>query len=386
MQILLGVLAGLAVLVVLVTIHELGHALAALKNGVVVEEFAIGFPPTIWSKKLKNGVDFKINILPLGGYVKLQGEHDAASEKGDYGAASFWAKTQILFAGVFFNFVFACVLMTILAWIGLPQVLSNQFRLANDGRIERSAVRAGLVTPDGSADRAGLKKDDQILKIDGKTIDSPEMMRTLTKELAGREVTVEYRRTSGKQTVAQVQVKISDHETAKQKGYIGMIPVQDAKIYAGWSAPIVGVGTVVQMMGETLKGVGQLFANFFGGLVQKLSFDQATRQQADQKIAQAGQAVAGPVGLLGVIFPALIGGELTTFVLFVAIISLTLAVMNALPIPALDGGRWVVTAIFRGLKKPLSKELEEQIHGTGMMVLLALTLLITISDVFKFFK
>ena len=173
---------------------------------------------------------------------------------------------------------------------------------------------------------------------------------------------------------------------AKQKGYIGMIPVQDAKIYASWSAPIVGVGTVVQMMGETLKGVGQLFANFFGGLVQKLSFDQATRQQADQKIAQAGQAVAGPVGLLGVIFPALIGGELTTFVLFVAIISLTLAVMNALPIPALDGGRWAVTAIFRGLKKPLSKELEEQIHGTGMMVLLALTLLITISDVFKFFK
>ena len=385
MHILLGVLAGLAVLVVLVTIHELGHALAALKNGVTVEEFAIGFPPTVWSKKLKNGVDFKINALPLGGYVKLQGEHDSASELGDYGSASFWAKTQILFAGVFFNFVFACLLMTILAWTGLPQVLPNQFRLANDGKIVHSPVQVDKVLDDGPAKRAGLKADDQLLKINQQQIDSPDQLRQITKRLAGQEVTVEYRRSSDKQAVAQTKVKLNDHQTAEKSGYIGLLPFQEAKLYAGWSAPIVGVGTVVQMMGETLKGVGQVFVNFFGGLVQKLSFDQTTRQHADQKIAQAGQSVAGPVGLLGVIFPALIGGEITKFVLFVALISLTLAVMNALPIPALDGGRWLVTALFRGLKKPLTKDLEEQIHGTGMLILLALTLLITVGDIFKLF-
>lgn len=384
MQILLGVLAGLVVLVVLVVIHELGHALAALKNGVVVEEFAIGFPPTLWSKKLKNGVDFKVNALPLGGYVKLQGEHDAASGQGDYGAAGFWAKTQILFAGVFFNFVFACLLMTILAWTGLPQVLPNQFRLANDGRIERSAVQVGGILDQGPAQQAGLKTKDQILKIDQHQIDSPEHLRQLTKELAGQEVMVEYRR-ARQADVRQLKLKLNDQQAATKQGYLGLLPVQEAKLYAGWSAPIVGVGTVVQMMGETLKGVGQLFVNFFGGLIQKLSFDQTTRQQADQKIAQAGQTVAGPVGLLGVIFPALIGGELTTFVLFVAIISLTLAVMNTLPIPGLDGGRWLVTALFHGLKQPLSKELEEKIHGTGMLFLLGLTILITVSDVFKFF-
>lgn len=384
MQIILGILAGLAVLVVLVTIHELGHALAALKNGVVVEEFAIGFPPTIWSKKLKNGIDFKINALPLGGYVKLQGEHDAANGKGDYGAANFWAKTQILFAGVFFNFVFAGLLLTTLAWTGLPKILPNQFRLDNDGQVAYSAVKVGAMTKGGPAERAGLKHDDEILTLDGQVVDSPDKLRILTKQLAGREVAVIYRRPTGT-SVQTTQVKLNDSAVAASQGYIGLVPAQEAKIYATWSAPIVGFGTTIQLMSETVKGVGELFVNFFGGLIQKLSFDQVTRQQADRKLAQAGQSVAGPVGLLGVIFPALIGGELTTFVLFVAIISLTLAVMNALPIPALDGGRWLVTALFHGFKKPLSKELEEKIHGTGMMALLALTLLITISDVFKFF-
>ena len=95
MELLFGVIVGLFILVFLVVLHELGHAIAARRNGVVVEEFGIGFPPKAWSKKLKNGVEFSLNWLPLGGFVKLQGEHDAATKKGDYGAASFWVKTKI---------------------------------------------------------------------------------------------------------------------------------------------------------------------------------------------------------------------------------------------------------------------------------------------------
>ena len=123
-MLIVGILIGLFVLVVLVTIHELGHAIVARRNGVVVEEFGIGFPPQAWKKKLKNGVLFSINWLPLGGFVKLQGEHDDDSKKGDYGAATFWQKTKILLAGVAINWLAAVVLLTALAWTsGIPKII-----------------------------------------------------------------------------------------------------------------------------------------------------------------------------------------------------------------------------------------------------------------------
>ena len=96
MELVFGIVVGLVVLVFLVAAHELGHAIVARRNGVIVEEFGIGFPPRAWEKKLKNGILFTLNWLPIGGYVKLQGEYDSADKKGDYGAATFIKKTKIL--------------------------------------------------------------------------------------------------------------------------------------------------------------------------------------------------------------------------------------------------------------------------------------------------
>ena len=126
-MLVIGIIVGLIVLVFLVAAHELGHAIVAKRNGVVVEEFGIGFPPRAWAKKLKNGVLFTLNWLPLGGFVRLQGENDSASKKGDYGAATFWQKTKILFAGVAVNWLIAVVLLSALAVTGLPKIVSNQF-------------------------------------------------------------------------------------------------------------------------------------------------------------------------------------------------------------------------------------------------------------------
>lgn len=384
MQTILGIIVGLLVLVFLVTIHELGHAIVAMCNGVKVEEFGIGFPPTAWSKRLKNGVLFKLNLIPLGGYVKLQGEYDSADKRGDYGAAGLWAKTKILFAGVTMNFVFACVVLTMLAWTGLPVVLENQFRLHDDAEMVISPVSLSSVAVDSPAAKAGLRAGDVIVSLNNENVDDSDELRSLTKQFAGQEAKITYQ-TPNADATETVTVKLNDAEVAKTGGYLGAVPNQTAKIYATWSAPIVGVGTAVQFAQVTLQGLGDLVVNFFGGLIQKISFDQATRQLADQKIAAAGESVAGPVGLLGVIFPALMGSSMTNFWLFVAIISLTLAIMNALPIPALDGGRWFVTMLFRLFKKPLGEELEAQIHGVGMMALLVLSLIITVSDVFKLF-
>lgn len=134
----------------------------------------------------------------------------------------------------------------------------------------------------------------------------------------------------------------------------------------------------------TLQGLGQLVANTVSGLVMKLSPDHATQQQADAHLAVAGSSVAGPLAIFGIIFPAADKMGLTYVIMIAAVISLTLAVMNILPIPALDGGRWFVTALYRILRKPLTQSAEERIHGTGFVVLMVLVIIISIVDIGKF--
>ena len=140
-NLIFGIVIGLVSLTFLVALHELGHALAAKKNGVKLKEYAVGFPPRLKSFKAKTnkilpkGTKISIGSIPLGGFVQLKGEHDSDSKKGDYGAASFWAKTQILFAGVVMNWLIAIVIFTILALFGMPKLIPNQFYLASDAKI-----------------------------------------------------------------------------------------------------------------------------------------------------------------------------------------------------------------------------------------------------------
>jgi regulator of sigma E protease len=380
MELLMGIIVGIIVLVFLVVVHELGHAILARRNGVVVEEFGIGFPPRAWSKKLKNGILFSLNWLPLGGFVKLQGEHDAADKKGDYGAATFWQKTRILLAGVLINWVVAALLLTVLAWTGLPKILPNQFSVASDTTIVSKPIEITVVTKDSPADKAGLKTGDQIRRFDGRAIDSSADLSDATKENRGKEVEIIYTR-SGVEHSTKTTLR-----TKSDNGYLGVGSLQREQIQASWSAPIVGVVTTAQFTAVTFQGLGNLVADFTQGIALQLSTNPTTRAQANAHLEKAGSSVAGPVGILGTIFPAAEQAGLTQLVLLTAIISLTLAVMNALPIPALDGGRWFTMAIFRLLKKPLTKEREEKIQTIGFMVLMALIIVVTVADVGKLFK
>jgi len=377
-MLIIGIIVGLLVLVFLVATHELGHAIAAKRNGVVVKEFGIGFPPQAYAKKLKNGVLFTLNWLPLGGFVRLQGEHDAADGKGDYGAATFWQKTKILFSGVMVNWLIAIILFSVLAVTGLQKIVPNQFTVASDTTVVSAPVEISSITKTYPAERAGLKKGDKVLTFAGKDIQSTTDLIDASKANRGKLVDVEYTR-NGKNATTEVMLRDTSSAT------FGAALGQREYTKSTWSAPIVGVVTTGQLTWATIQGLGNLVSNFFGGLLGQLSSSQTNRDAATDKLNEAGASVAGPIGILGVIFPQASEAGLSQVVLLAAVISLTLAVMNTLPIPSLDGGRWFVTALFKVMRKPLTKDTEEKIHGAGFMVLLSLILLITVADVFKIF-
>lgn len=365
MDILIFVL-GIVLLIGLVVVHEFGHAIAARRNGVEVEEFGIGFPPKAWGRKLKNGTLFTLNWLPIGGFVKLKGEHDSATGKGTYGGASLWAKTKILMAGVAVNWVVAAVIFTLLALVGMPKILPNQFAVAADNSVTKGVVGIYQVVKDSPAERAGLKNGDTLVTFAGEAVINATDFSALTAKNAGKTVEIEYKR--GNDDVKRVTASLNKDRNNDQ-GYLGIGPEQVAPTYqrATWSAPIVGVATTVQFTAETFKGLGDTIANLFRG-----------------NVTEAGANVAGPVGIITIMKDSAASG-IVPLLFLIGIISLTLAVMNVLPIPALDGGRLAVTLIFRALKKPLTEKREEAIQAAGFVALMLLVVVITVVDVQRFF-
>lgn len=385
MEIILGIVVGIIVLTIIVAIHEFGHALVAKHYGTVVEEFGIGFPPKAWGKKVKHSilgknVEYSVNWLPLGGFVKLQGEHDSDNKKGDYGTMTFGQKSLTLLAGVIMNWILAAFLFTILAWTGLPKMIDHQFSVASDTTTIRQPVQIATVEPNLPAAEAGLQTADKILTFNHAPVTTPEDLTALAQASKGKTVSVTYKRgDSTRQTNVTIRATNPD-----KKGYLGVTPVQQQLIRSTWSAPIVGVGTTVQLTGETFKGLGQMVGNLASGLAMKLNPNHTVQEQANRNLEQVGNSVAGPLAIFGVIFPSAQKEGLTYVVAIAAIISLSLAVMNVLPIPALDGGRWFVMALYKVRGKVLTQETEEKIQGIGMAVLLTLVVVITIADIGKF--
>ena len=386
-MIIWGVLLGLFVLILLVVLHELGHAIVAKRNGVKVEEFGVGFPPAAKKWKVKRSflgedVTFSLNWLPLGGFVRLKGEYDSAKGEGTYGGSTFWVKTKILLAGVVMNWITAIVLFTILAVIGMPKILSNQVQLPFDTEVRRSPAAIAKITPNSPADKIGLKVNDELIKINGQPLTEAEKLPVITKQSSGKKVRVEYRR-DGKES--SIDVQLNDEKSAKESGYLGVISGQTEKMYSTWSAPIMGVATTGQLSYETVKGVGVLLVKTVHGSIGQIFGSAESKESARADLASVSGSVAGPIGILGVLFPSVVNSGVAQIIFVAALISLTLAVMNILPIPALDGGRWFTMTIFRLFKKDLTKEREENIQATGMLILLILTILVTISDVGKLF-
>jgi len=395
------IIIGVILLLLLVITHELGHFYAARKAGVEVEEFGIGFPPKAKSLGKKNGTEYTLNWLPLGGFVKLKGEHDSDTTKGSYGSASLKNKIRIMLAGVVVNAFTAVFLLTIIAAVGLPKVLDNQFTVASDTIIVQQDVVANFVAPDSPAKSAGMEAGDKIISIADRDYDCQACLEPVdassteikqssdlsiaTKKYQGRDVSIKIVR-EGEAMVLTTKLLSTDEVEASRKaaeacqktlpeiepncpvikGYLGVVPTDFIKQRSTWSAPVVAVVFSGQVVQETFRQFGNIISDLFKG-------DTST----------AKENVTGVVGI-GYILGELSRQGFMSILFLTAMISLSLAIMNFLPIPALDGGRLFVTLLFRGLKRPLTKETEERIHGTGFMLLMVLFLLITVVDVQRF--
>lgn len=359
---------GVVLFIGLVVVHEWGHFIAARRGGVEVEEFGIGFPPKVWAKKVKTQKSkflFTINALPLGGFVRLKGESDAATAPGTFGAAPLSTKVKVMLAGVAMNLIVAIGLFTVTALIGMPKLIDDQFTVASDTKVTREVtVRADEVVAGEPAAKAGLQKDDRFVEFDGNKISRSGEVGELAQQKAGQTVQLKVERNGQEQTFP-----VTLNKENKGNGYLGVGTSQEGIQLqrSTWSAPVVAVGLTGQITEITFKGLGTAIGSLFKG---------------DTKTAS--EQVSGPVGIAVILQE---GSKIgINFILFlIAILSLSLAILNVLPIPALDGGRLFVLLLFKALKKPLTKEREELIHGTGFVALMGLFVLITIVDIKRFF-
>lgn len=419
MEIFIGVIVGLIVLMFLVTAHEFGHFIAARRNGVNVLEFGIGFPPRAiaWKKDPKTGkwkrlprsewkkekvskvvysdaedksfaqkgMIFSLNWLPIGGFCQMDGESAADTRPGTFGKANFWAKTKILFAGVAMNWLVAIIIFTILAWTGMPAFLDGQFTIAADTRIDSTPVEITSVAENSPAAQAGLQAGDYILAVDGTDVQYSSEITDINEGHAGEAMDYKIRRPGeeGCNCDADLDVEVTLNPAGSEYLLGVTMSSSQSLSYSTWSAPIVGVGLTAQLTGETFKGVGVMLWNLISGVGSQFSPDATVRESGQEAISSVGDSVSGPVGIIGVLFPAFTSAGPANLAFLAALISVSLACMNVLPIPALDGGRWLLIAIYKVRKKKLTKETEEKIVSRAFMVLLALIFIVTILDIIR---
>ncbi len=349
----------LIVLAVLIFVHELGHFLFAKACGIRVDAFAIGFGPRIFSKKVGEVV-YSLNLIPFGGYVKIFGENpDDESINGEDKARSFVHKPKlqqisVLFAGILFNLIFAWILATIAFTFGVA-TSADSYPEYKD-RMTDSSITITFVTAGSPAQKAGLKAGDVLL------VKSVEDTQKLINESAGKEVTLKYIR-SGVESEAKV---IAEKGIVEHKYAIG-ISMEDVSILRLpiHLAFVEGFKFTNNMITATIFGIYDLFAGMFNG-ESKLS------------------SVTGPIGIAGLVGDAAKLG-FTYLIMFTAVISINLGILNAVPFPALDGGRILFVIIESIIRRPIKPVIANTVNAIGFGLLILLMVVVTYKDIVKLF-
>lgn len=342
---------------ILILIHEWGHFYSARKLGVRVEEFGFGFPPKLFSR-VKNGVRYSINILPFGGFVKIFGEHgEGEGEKESFISRSIFHRFIILSAGVGMNLALAWALFSAGSAIGVP-------KLAEEG--DGAPVSIIGVIPGSPADEAGLAIGDVIRELRSggvsSTITSEDGVSAFVDTYRGKEMAVIVERKGEIREIRAYPRK----EPPEGEGPLGIALARLAvKRTPLFLAPFEGLKFLVRSIGMILYGLWSLIAEVV----------------TEGRIASE---VAGPVGIFFLVDDSRSLG-LAYFLQFIGILSVNLAILNFLPIPALDGGRVLFLAIEKIKGTRVNPKTENIVHTIGFLFLIFLMAVITYKDIVRIF-
>lgn len=326
----------------LILIHELGHFFAAKLSGILVEEFGFGLPPRMFGRKFGETL-ISLNWLPFGGFVRLYGEQHDAEKQNKLVSRSFSHQTiakraTIVGAGVVMNFLLGWLLLSAVLMIGIPQSLLV------------TEVRPGSV-----AESSGIQKEDEIL-------DFPEVSN-LTEYLeshSGQEIQLQIRR-AGEELMVPIMLSAT---VSEDEGRLGVYLVEAGTPKLGFFQSLVTGFT--QAVSGIIMILGGLFAMIAGIFT---------------KSGAMGQFV-GPVGIVNVALQTTKLGA-ANFLQLLSMLSLNLAVFNALPFPALDGGRLLFLFIEKIAGKKINQKTEIAFNAGGFLILLLLIATVTVIDILK---
>jgi len=322
---------------VIVFIHELGHFLTAKMFGVKVHEFALGMGPKLFGKQ-KGDTLYSVRLIPMGGYVKMEGEDEDSEDAKAFSNKKPWQRFIILFAGAFMNLLLGFVLLLVLN--------TASPRLPVIPKMEVAAVMQGM-----GAEQAGIQVGDKILEIDGNRIHT---QLDLSLALDGKE---------------QVSVTV---DRGGEKHTMSVPLLEDAgrrRLGIGQAVEERNFGNVISYsFFETFSIIKLTYQSFFGMFNGSVAVEQ----------------MSGPVGIVSEISTAAQNGFFDVLWLAI-IISLNLGVVNLFPLPALDGGRIVFVLWEMITKKKLKPEHEGMIHFIGFVILILFMLYVTKNDIARLF-
>lgn len=361
---LIPILIFIATLLVLVLIHEFGHFLVAKKFGIKVLEFGFGIPPRAIGKKIGETI-YSINWLPLGGFVRLLGEdeEEPAGKKGpdkerDFRTKPVWQRIAVVAAGVVMNLILAWALF-------YTVIIAQNFKIIYP--TQSTGVYIFKLEKDFPAEKAGIRVGEKVVAIDDEKISQIDQARNLIKSKEGQSIGVTLTNTEGKN---ERKVNLTPKKTEEGDVLIGVVfsPIPFRQYETTEEKIFSGITYSWDITKVTFTGLGQILTQAITG-----------------KFGEVSKSVAGPVGLAVVTGDILSAGwaSILPFVWFVGIISLTLSIFNVLPIPALDGGRLLFLVIEAVSKRKVKSEIENKVHQIGFIILIALALLITYSDIRK---
>ena len=366
----------IATLLVLVIIHELGHYFAAKKFNIKVLEFGFGIPPRAWGKKIGETI-WSLNWLPFGGFVRLLGEDESdksvLDDKRSFAKAAIWKRITVVVAGVAMNLLLAWVLFYIVLGAQgfksqLPLLSDYQFSGVN--QTKDTMILVNQVIPDSPAGQVGLKQGDRIVSINEMPVlESGKFIEDI-KANAGKEVVL---------TISDMQ--------GNDRRHVKLTPRANPPEGQGALGVSLGGLETVTLSYETPMQklfAGPIHSYNLIGYSGKILGDTIAYSFKEKDLAPVSNAVAGPVGITSVVSQILsVEKPLLPYLDFMAALSLNLAVVNVLPFPGLDGGRLFFLVLEAITRKKTHAVVEKYVHTIGLLVLLSLIVLITISDIRK---